>query len=84
MRRSLIVVLAATLASVLLVGWFAPRMIAWYFSPPVEIGVSCKPAVEWGIAVYRKTLVLGAAGGFGLGVLAAAVWGLKSGPAKPA
>lgn len=73
MRRFLVV--AAAVAGLVLLGvaWFAPGLIAWYYTPPVEIGVTCKPAVVWAIDVYRKTLMIGAAGGFGLGLLVAAV-----------
>ncbi len=71
MRRSLAVVLSAGLAVTLAVGWFAPRLISWYYTPPVELGVSCKPAVEWGIALYRRLLLLGAGTGFVLGAIAA-------------
>jgi len=70
-RRSLAVVVSAGLAVTLTVGWFAPGLISWYYTPPVELGVSCKPAVEWGIALYRRLLLLGAGTGFVLGAIAA-------------
>lgn len=71
MRRSLAIVVSAGLAVTLAVGWFAPGLISWYYTPPVELGVSCKPAVEWGIALYRRLLLLGAGTGFVLGAMAA-------------
>ncbi len=27
--------------------WLAPKVIAWYFDPPVNIGVNCREATEW-------------------------------------
>jgi hypothetical protein len=69
LRRSLAVVLSAGLLMTLAVGWFAPGLISWYYTPPVELGVSCKPAVEWGIALYRRLLLLGAGTGFVLGAI---------------
>ncbi len=30
----------------LITGWASPRMITWYFTPPVDI-ISCAPATEW-------------------------------------
>ena len=73
MKRFAIVVVAIAALCVLVVGWAAPSLIAWYFTPPVEIGVTCKPAVVWAIDVYRKTLLAGAGGGFLLGVVAATI-----------
>ena len=82
MKRALGIVFAVALLTVLLVGWFAPGLIAWYYSPPVELGVTCKPAVEWGIAVYRKTLLAGTAAGFILGAIAAGLWARAFPPKK--
>ncbi len=70
MRRVANIVFGVSLLAAVLSAWFAPRLISWYYTPPVELGVTCKPAVEWGIAVYRKTVLAGAGAGFlvGLGV----------------
>ncbi len=73
MKRFLLVAASIAGLTSLAVGWFAPELIAWYYTPPVELGVSCKPAVVWAIDVYRKTLFTGAAGGFALGLLVATV-----------
>ncbi len=73
MKRFLLVALTVAGMASLAVGWFAPSFIAWYYTPPVELGVTCKPAVVWAIDVYRKTLLSGAAGGFLLGLLVATV-----------
>ncbi len=73
MKRFATVVVAVAGLTVLLIGWAAPSLIAWYFTPPVEIGVTCKPAVVWAIDVYRKTLLMGAGGGFALGLVAATI-----------
>ncbi len=39
--------------------WFSPGMIEWYFSPPADLALSCKPAVQWAIDTYRKVIFLG-------------------------
>jgi hypothetical protein len=39
--------------------WLSPNVIAWYFSPPTDLSISCKPAVEWAIQTYRKVLFTG-------------------------
>jgi len=43
----------------LLTGWLSPHIIVWYFSPPADIGISCQPAVEWAIQVFRKVMLTG-------------------------
>jgi hypothetical protein len=48
--------------------WLAPKSIAWYFAPPVEFGVNCKPAVEWALQKMRIAQ--------GLGLLIGALFGL--------
>lgn len=78
MRRSLTIIFAGGLAVTALVAWFGPRLISWYYSPPVELGVSCKPAVEWGIAVYQKLVLAGTGVGFALGAAAALVFRPKN------
>jgi hypothetical protein len=50
----------AALAASGLTAWLSPHLITWYFTPPVEMSVSCKEAVAWGIDVYQK-LTLGTA-----------------------
>lgn len=66
------------LAVTALTAWFGPRLISWYYSPPVELGVTCKPAVEWGIAVYQKLVLAGTGAGFALGAAAALVFRPKN------
>jgi hypothetical protein len=77
-RRPLTIVFAGGLIATALVAWFGPRLIAWYYSPPVELGVSCKPAVEWAIAVYQKLVLAGTGAGFVLGAAAALVFKPKN------
>jgi hypothetical protein len=42
----------------LLSSYFGPKVIAWYADPPVDIGVSCRSAIEWGMA-RLQTVQLG-------------------------
>lgn len=71
MKKFIWVVGAATLFVTLFTGYFAPGIISWYFTPPVAFGVNCTPAVEWGISIYRRTLLCGAGAGFILGLFTA-------------
>ncbi|MEO5668526.1 MAG: hypothetical protein ABIR96_10740 [Bdellovibrionota bacterium] len=38
------------LLGALVASWLAPKGIAWYFDPPVNIGVNCKAATEWSMS----------------------------------
>ncbi|MBI2788058.1 MAG: hypothetical protein HYX59_05190 [Elusimicrobia bacterium] len=82
MRRAFTLIFAGGLVVTAAVAWFGPRLIAWYYNPPVELGVTCKPAVEWGIAVYQKLVLAGTGAGFLLGAAAALVFRPKA-PAVP-
>jgi hypothetical protein len=54
--------------------WFAPQIIAWYFEPPVEIGVNCRPAVEWAMKRLQYTQVVGLIGGAIVAGIICAIW----------
>jgi len=51
-----------------LTSWLAPKLIAWYFDPPVNIGVNCKEATQWSMAKLQTAQFIGLASGavFGL------------------
>ena len=44
--------------------WLSPRLIAWYFNPPVNIGIDCRNAVEWAM----RKLQIAQMGSFVLGI----------------
>jgi hypothetical protein len=48
-----------------LASWFAPRMIAWWFEPPVPLGFSCKLPIEYAL----RRLQIAQLVGFGFGGL---------------
>ncbi len=51
-----------------LTSWLAPKVIAWYFDPPVNIGVNCKQATEWSMRQLQNAQFFGliCGGVFGL------------------
>lgn len=53
-----------------LTSWLAPKVIAWYFDPPVNIGVNCRNATEWSMRKLQlaQSVGLGAGAILGLGV----------------
>lgn len=51
-----------------LVSWLAPQVIAWYFDPPVNIGLNCRAATEWSMKKLQTAQAVGLVSGgvFGL------------------
>jgi hypothetical protein len=43
--------------------WLAPKGIAWYFDPPVNIGVNCREATEWSMSRLLMAQFWGLIGG---------------------
>ena len=37
------------LVSIALVSFYMPRMILWYFEPPMPMGVSCTGSIRWAV-----------------------------------
>lgn len=74
--RSRIVILGTSffaLFGAVATSYFGPKAIAWYFDPPVDIGVNCRSAVEWSMAQLQKLQLIGFVTGTVLGLLAM-VW----------
>jgi hypothetical protein len=70
MKSALYFTLGGVLLGIALTAWLAPRLIVWYFNPPVEVGFSCNAPITW--ALHRLLwaqlggVVVG--GALGLGV----------------
>jgi hypothetical protein len=47
------------LLGAILAVWFSPGLIAWYFSPPADIAITCKQVVPWAINAYQKVVFAG-------------------------
>lgn len=43
--------------------WLAPKVIAWYWTPPVEYGINCKAPIVWGLERFQISQVVGVLGG---------------------
>lgn len=63
----------------ILANWLSPKMIGWYFDPPVDIGVNCRAATEWAMARLQWAQLFGTIGGLVLGL---AVYRLFNGRTK--
>lgn len=68
-RQLFLSIITFSLLAVILMGWFAPNVIVWYFAPPGNMPFNCKDSVEWGIYAFRKILLISAAGGGVVGTL---------------
>ena len=64
--------LFGALVGTLLSSWLGPRVIAWWFEPPVYNGVNCRPATEWAMGRLLWVQIIGLGLGLVLGLLLAA------------
>jgi membrane associated rhomboid family serine protease len=53
----------------ILANWLSPRLIGWYFDPPVDIGVNCRAATEWAMARLQWAQLAGTVFGLVLGLV---------------
>lgn len=68
MKKFLYATLISAFVCSSLVAWFSPQVISWYFTPPTDLVISCKPAVDWGIKAYQKIVLIAGLFGFVLGI----------------
>ena len=57
------------LVGALLSSYVGPKVIAWYFDPPVNIGVNCRSAVEWSMTRLQVTQFCGLCVGLVVGLV---------------
>ncbi|MBI1861279.1 MAG: hypothetical protein HYR96_10220 [Deltaproteobacteria bacterium] len=63
MRIYLRAMVAGSLAGGLLSAWLAPRLIAWWFEPPVPLGFSCRTPIEYALQRLQWAQLIGVAVG---------------------
>jgi len=39
--------------------WLAPKVIAWYFNPPIEMAINCKIPIEWALRKLQLAQLVG-------------------------
>ncbi len=69
MKRVIWFILGGAIFGSAIASWLAPRGIAWYFDPPVNIGLNCKVATEWAMAKLQMLQLVGLVAGSALGLL---------------
>lgn len=73
-NRYFLVILLFGMAGALAASWIAPRTIAWYFEPPVNIGLNCRPATEWSMSRLQMAQLSGLVMGLVAGLAASVFW----------
>ncbi len=74
MKRFLSFLLFGGLLGAVLITWFAPSVLSWYFTPPAEVAISCKQAVDWSLKTYRECMLGGAIMGAIVGSILFFAW----------
>lgn len=68
----MIMILLGALICVSLVSMYFPKMISWYFEPPMPMGVSCTSSIRWAIEKLQMAqlyaVLVGAVLGFLIGL----------------
>jgi hypothetical protein len=64
-------VVVCTLIVTLFVSLAMPKLLEWYFDPPVSMGISCKDPIIWALQRFQLAQVIGVAVGAFLGLLMA-------------
>lgn len=77
-KRFIITIFMGALIGGVASAWFSPGMIEWYFSPPADLALSCKPAVQWAIETYRKVIILGCMAGLLIAAIIFFVFGTRT------
>ncbi len=66
-KLALLVLTFSTLTAAAMT-WISPKLLEWYASPPVPIGVTCDPAVSWALSKLVMFQSIGWGVGAALGV----------------
>ena len=64
-----LMVIFGTMTSLALVSIYMPRMILWYFDPPMPMGVSCTSSIRWAVNRLLTAQLVAIAVGAVLGLL---------------
>ena len=88
MRRVTVMSLLCALIFGLLATWLGPKMIAYWYTPPVPAGAAsafnCTDAVAWAMHKLVLTQIAGTLGGAVIGVVIGILIRRKAPPAAPA
>ena len=63
MKKFLLVFFFGATVGAVVASFLGPKFIAWYFEPPVYVGVSCQNAALWAVQTYQKVQLVSLAVG---------------------
>jgi len=88
MKRVSIAALLCALIFGLLASWLGPKMIAYWYTPPVAAGAAaafnCTEAVQWAMNKLILTQVIGSAIGLVVGIVIGILMRPRTAPPPPA
>lgn len=73
MRLYLRAMVAGSLVGGFISAWFAPRLIAWWFEPPIPLGFSCRTPIEYALRRLQWAQLIGILVGAAVGLVILAV-----------
>ncbi len=87
MKRTVICVLSFALILGIVASWLAPKVIAYWYAPPVPSGAAsafnCTDAVTWAMNKLVWTQIIGSAGGAILGLVVGILLGRRTRTVAP-
>ena len=83
MKRTAISALVAALVFGLLSTWLGPRMITYYYDPPVPTPMNCTPAVSWAMQKLVMTQLVGTIAGAVIGLIIGILLARRAHPVAP-
>jgi len=63
MKKTIRMVAIGSVLGGLATSWLAPKAIAWYFTPPIEMALNCKVPIEWALHKLQLAQLFGTLGG---------------------
>jgi len=52
-------IIVGSLVGGILSTWLAPKMIAWYFTPPAQLGFNCVDPIRWALGKLQVAQSVG-------------------------
>jgi hypothetical protein len=83
MKRVAISALLVALAFGVLASWLGPKMITYWYAPPVGAGVLCTEAVSWAMGKLVWTQLIASAAGAVIGLVVGVLLGRRKAAAPP-
>jgi hypothetical protein len=83
MKRTAITTLVCGILFGILATWLGPKMIAYYYAPPVPTAFACNDSINWAMHKLVLTQLIGTGLGFVIGLVLGIVFRSKKPPGVP-